>query len=263
MIKTVDENFKITEINPFTDLPYDGLWTVLCLTDTDEYQMMNGGELSSAYVLKISKRCPHWETAVMDFISYNENLGKNIILSISENDYSNAKELYTGHSYNEPYLRDFEPRFLVHSTTQNGWQGIKSSGCLKSWNRLKQTTYDFEQEPIGKKLGDPDDFSDYIMFSGGGVSGEIIVASKQKGFIDMNVEARYTPGVRLYFDAEKIAENGLLIRDGAHLKVRDELPLEPYLIFAADWQSIGLKSNLSTPKEFAELADNTLERKHK
>ena len=71
----------------------------------------------------------------------------------------------------------------------------------------------------------------------------------------MDINAEYKTGARLYFDADKIAKEGLLVRDGAHMKVKDFLPLEPYLIWVATWDSIGLESQLSTPKIFAELSN--------
>ena len=71
----------------------------------------------------------------------------------------------------------------------------------------------------------------------------------------MDEDAEYRTGARLYFDAEKIARDGLLVRDGCHLKVRDALLLEPYLLWAATWETVGLASQISTPKRFAEEAD--------
>lgn len=46
-----------------------------------------------------------------------------------------------------------------------------------------------------------------------------------------------------------------MIRDGSEIKVKDILPLEPYLIWAATWDKIGLQSEISTPKIFAQTAD--------
>lgn len=73
----------------------------------------------------------------------------------------------------------------------------------------------------------------------------------------MDHDLEYQPGARLYFDMQKIAKDGLLVRDGCHLKVKDILPLSPYLIWVATWESVGLKSSLSTPKEFTELSNST------
>ena len=52
-----------------------------------------------------------------------------------------------------------------------------------------------------------------------------------------------------------MAQDGLLIRDGCHLKVKDLLPLSPYLIWTATWENIGLTSQISTPEIFARKAD--------
>lgn len=152
------------------------------------------------------------------------------------------------HNFNEVKLRGYEPEIMVHSTTTVSWQSIQKDNLLKSWNILRKEKKDWENEPIGKCLGDPEDFSDYIMFSNGGISSEIVVLSKQKGQIIMNQDHIYETGVRLYFDMKKIAEDGLLIRDGCHLKVKDYLKLYPYLIWVADWKSVGFSSKYSTPK---------------
>lgn len=116
-----------------------------------------------------------------------------------------------------------------------------------------------EEHPIGAQLGDPADFRDYIMF-GGGVTGEIVVNSKQQGKILMDTNAEYLTGARLYFDAKRMAQDGLLVRDGCHLKVKDTLPLTPYLIYVATWDVVGLESQVSTPRFFAEKADMQFEK---
>ena len=117
----------------------------------------------------------------------------------------------------------------------------------------------FESSPIGIKLGDPSDISNYIMF-GGGITGEIVVNSKQKGEITMDADSEYLTGVRLYFDTEKITKDGLLVRDGSHFKVKEKLPLHPYLIWVATWDIIGLESQTSTPRIFSEQADKMFQK---
>ena len=49
--------------------------------------------------------------------------------------------------------------------------------------------------------------------------------------------------------------NTIPIRDGGERKVRDTLQLEPYLVWAATWENTGLQGPISTPKIFAEKAD--------
>ena len=254
MVYRVD---KLTEcgINPITGYGYDSSWIILMLTASEEYQIMCGSSNGCAYTIKISRsKCDDWKMAVGDFISFNEANAKNIILAMTESEYQEANDYYKGHSYNEPALRKGEPLVLVHSTPMSSWNQIKQNGMLKSWNILKAEQAVAEDHPIGMQLGDPAEFSDYIMF-GGGVTGEIVVNSKQQGKIAMDVNTDYLSGARLYFNAEKMAQDGLLVRDGCHLKVKDTLPLEPYLLFAATWENIGLASQVSTPKIFSEKAD--------
>lgn len=255
MIYKVAEGFLGTEINPITNKKYDSSWIAYCLTNSDEYEIMTGGGVKSVYTLFVSKQYPNWKMSLMDFIEFQEKQNKNIILSASDSDIEEAKLDYHNHHFNDGFLRDYEPKVMVHSTTINCWESIKNDNCLKSWNKLKEDKPCWEQVPVGKQLGDPEDFSDYIMFSSGTVSSEIVVLSKQVGKLTMDENQSYMPGVRLYFDMERVAKDGLLIRDGCHLKVKDALPLNPYIIWVADWKSVGLENEYSTPDEFTKLAN--------
>ncbi|HEY5590395.1 MAG TPA: hypothetical protein VIK55_05200 [Paludibacter sp.] len=138
----------------------------------------------------------------------------------------------------------------MHTTTKECYQAIKLDGCLKSWNILKQENVLTEDKPIGALLGDPVEYSDYIMFNNGGNSAERVISSKQKGYIEMDVDIPYIAGARLYFDCEKIAQDGLLVRDGAHLKVKRCLPLEKYLLWTAIPSELGISED-TTPRIFA------------
>lgn len=250
MIYRVD-NFIENNINPITKSEYDSSWLVLVLSSDVDTAMIVGANNSCAYTIKISKQLhDDWQMAVGDFVGYCDANNINGIIAITEDEYTEVQTYYDGHSYNETILRVYETPILVHSTSMENWYQIQKDGMLKSWNKLNIS----EKEPIGKQLGDPVRFSDYIMF-GGGVSGEIVVNSKQSGKIVMDIDAEYRTGARLYFDAEKIARDGLLVRDGAHVKVKDCLPLEPYLIWTATWDKIGLESQISTPRNFSELSD--------
>jgi len=128
------------------------------------------------------------------------------------------------------------------------------SGELKCWNVLRSEHTDWEENPIGAVFGDPINYSNYMMFGTGGFYQEIIPLSKQKGHIDMDVDGFYTAGARLYFNAEQVANDGLLIRDGVHVKVKGRLPLNPYLLWTATPEILGI-SELTTPRIFAETSD--------
>ena len=254
MIYRVNE-LADNKINPFTGQEYDNSWIVFTLTESVDNKAITGSGEDGVYYIRVSRVLnDKWWFAVGDFIGYCEANRLNGILVLQESDYEYAINMYAGHTYNEPVLREDESTILIHSTTADGWLGIQRDGKLKSWNRLKAEVTEWENEPIGTRLGDLSEFSDYIMF-GGGVSGEIVVSSKLSGFINMNVNAEYHTGARMYFDAKRMAQDGLLIRDGAHVKVKNILPLQPYLIWVATWDKLGLKSSISTPKVFSETAD--------
>lgn len=255
MIYRIDQ-LSENNINPITGHTFDASWMILTLTDSAEYQQLCGCFTGCAYTIRVSRfKCAGWQMAVCDFIDYCRAKGKNAVVVMSEADLQESEKVYTGHRYNDPFLRDGEPSFLIHSTPMSSWQQIRRDGMLKSWNRLKSENHIREEHPIGIQLGDPTDFSDYIMF-GGGVTGEIVVSSRQQGKIAMDENAEYLTGARLYFDAKRMAQDGLILRDGCHLKVEGTLPLEPYLIWAATWDVVGLKDQVSTPKIFSEEADN-------
>lgn len=259
MIYRVDK-FIENSINPITNCKYDNSWSVLLLTDCDDYQYMCGSNNGCAYTIKISRlKCRDWKIHVKDFIDFNEANDKNIILAMSEKELSLVQNDCLNQKYDDSFVRDNEPTVLIHSTPMDNWDRIRNDGMLKCWNRLKTEKVLSEEKPIGSILGDPSDFSNYIMF-GGGVSGEIVVSSRQAGNIIMDVNKEYHTGARLYFNAKKMASDGLIIRDGCHMKVKDCLPLEPYLLWATTWKNVGLKNQISTPKIFAEKADNTFSR---
>ncbi len=240
------------------------------LTEDPGFQLICGDQGDGVYSIRLSRPGhPDWRMAAGDFLSFHEAMGIPFELALDRRDREDMLEHYTGfsngeptHSYNDPYLRAKEPRVLVHSTTTESWDSIREEGELLSWNTLKARGALREQEPIGAALGDPEDFRDYIMF-GGGVTGELIVSSKQKGHLCTDPHIDYLAGARLYFDAALMARDGLLLRDGCHMKVRDRLPLEPYLIWAADWKAAGLGSPGSQPETFANLADGEFSRRFK
>lgn len=250
-----------THINPITQQAFDPSWLVIQLTSATNYQMFCGSQNGRAYTLKISRGYADWAFAVGDFLDFYANGGKNVLAVLSEADLQTVRSVYRAHSCRDRYLRAGEPTVLVHSTNSAAWDSIQKDGALLSFNRLKARNGRQKEVPIGELLGDPAEFSDYIMFgSGSAISGELVELSRQRGKILTDETAEYRTGVRLYFDARKTAEDGLLVRDGMHLKVKDRLELEPYLLFCATWDTVGLPSPIATPRAFAEAANAAFEK---
>ena len=255
MIFYTDNSFDKLKRNPFNnDLPYDNKWLMLKLIESAKYFSYSGGGKDGLFHLIITKENPDWQFRIYDFIQYEESHGNNIIIAVNQSDLEAAQKVYNGHLYNDDFLRPYEPTILLHCTSKECYQSIMVDNSLKSWNILKsENKLDYEK-PIGELLGDPIDYRDYIMFTHSGKSAERVVSSRQKGYIDMSFDSPYIAGARFYFDAKKISNDGLLVRDGVHLKVKDSLPVDKYILWIATPKILGISEN-TTPRIFAEKAD--------
>ena len=223
------------------------------LTDSDEYNQFNGFE-DSAYTLKISRQFKYWYFDLCDLIDFYADTDIDVMLDIDDKDLIAARNLYGSHKFNERSLREYETGVMVHSTTKENVQSILTDNKLKSWNLLRREKSHWEDKPIGALLGDIEDFSNYVMLSIVTQNNEIVTASKANGKIDVNINQSYIAGARFYLDAKKLAADGLLLRDGAHIKVRDRIDLDKYLIWYSTPDILGICERTS-PKEFFELSN--------
>ena len=230
---------------------------VCTLSSSDQYKILCNKK-DKKYVVTISRLSPEWFYDLCDLIDFYENSAINVTLDIWEKELHKARELYGTHRFDEKTLRSYESKVLVHSTLPENVESVFSDGELKSWNILKKENEGWEEHPIGILLGDIEDFSNYIMLSDIRDNNEVVVASKQKHVIDINIEQRYKPGVRIYLDAAKLAKDGLLLRDGEHIKVKDRISLEKYMIWYATTERIGIAAE-TTPKEFFEESNKMFE----
>lgn len=230
------------------------------LTNSRDYKSFCGLE-NSIYTVKISKQYKYWYYYLCDMIDFYSDSCVELILDVLDDDIELAKTLYGNHSYNESLLREYEPTVMVHTTTLESYKKIIADGSIKCWNLLKQQKESFEDKPIGSLLGDIEDFSNYVMLSPIDVNNEIIVASKQKGAINTNPNQTYQAGCRFYLDAKKLANDGLLLRDGQHIKVKNEIPLDKYLIWYSTAERIGLPVE-TTPNRFFELSNKEFRKRY-
>jgi len=252
-----DSTFDQYTANPFNaNKPYDHSWVLFRLIEkAEDFQYLTTGGNDQVFRCIMTKAQKDWKYRINDFLQYEATYQKNIILAVNKDDIEIAKTEYCGHRYNDPFLRDYEQKVLVHTTTKENHVKIVSSGALKCWKVLKAEHADWEDKPIGSGMGDPIYYSNYVMFGTGGFYQEIITLSKQKGRNDMNVDGVYVAGARFYLNAESIANDGLLIRDGIHLKVEGQLPLDPYLFWTATPEVLGIPER-TTPRNFADVSDH-------
>lgn len=256
MVSYVKEIDLKSRINPVTEKGYQSDCIIFILEENENPGMVCGKSANGIYTARTGTGNLNWKMAVGDFINYNNIMGHEAVVCISSKRLDEVKESYLGHSYNERRLREYEPSFLIHSTTYENGKRILEDGYIGSWNLLKKEKKITGETQVGKILGDLDYFSDYIMFSCGEVSSEIVVMSKQSGRIIMDINNQYKTGNRFYFDAARMAEDGIIERDGIHIKVREKLPLKPYLLWWTDWKKAGLKDQVSTPAEFTDKANS-------
>lgn len=256
-----DQSFAQLKTNPYRNYkPYTDDWIMIKLLEKAKGISLLQYDKGEVARIVISKEKDNWEYQLCDSIQYHSSYNKNIILAVDKEDLDTAQTVYGNHSYTDSFLRSYELKILIHSTTKENYVLIMQEGYLKSWNRLKKNSFLSEDTPIGQLFGDPPDFSDYIMFTNGGLGAERVVSSRQKGEIDLDFNSSYIAGARFYFDAEKIAKDELLVRDGRHLKVRDHLSMARYLIWIATPEILGI-SEETTPRIFAEKANAIFEKK--
>lgn len=205
MVSFVETLDLTSKVNPVTGTKYSKDCSIFILEEGQNPEMVCGQSENGVYTARIKTGSLNWKMAAGDFIDYNNSLGYEAVMCISKKRLNEAKEAYKGHFYNEKKLREYEPGFLVHSTTYENGQKILKDGYIGSWNLLKQEKKINEEVPVGKVLSNLDYFSDYIMFSAGEVSSEIVVMSKQAGRIIMDINNRYQTGTRFYFNAGKMA----------------------------------------------------------
>lgn len=227
------------------------------LTDSDEYNQFNCFE-DSAYTLKISRQFKYWYYDLCDLIDFYADTDIDVLLNVDDKDLIVARNLYGNHKFNERNLREYETDVMVHSTTKENLHSILTDKKLKSWNLLSREKSHWENKPIGALLGDIEDFSNYVMLSPLHQNNEVVTASKANGKIDIDMNQSYIAGARFYLDAKRLAADGLLLRDGAHIKVRDCIDLDKYLIWYSTPEILGIYE-CTSPKEFFELSNKTFD----
>jgi len=130
------------------------------LLETADFNVFTGTAADGIFQLVVTKENADWPYRLRDFIQYESALSKDIILDVDEEDLELARRVYENHNYMDKFLRPYEQKVLVHTTTKENYAAIMQDGYLKSWNLLKSLGVEKEEKPIGYLLGDPPDYSD-------------------------------------------------------------------------------------------------------
>ena len=220
------------------------------------------------FCLALNPEADDFAYRAADFIRYENAHGRKVRFKPRKFDPSEALRSVPESG---SVLRPGDPQFVIHSTTLEAYEKITQDGQLKSTSQLRKEGT--AQNAIGfLPLGEPPDYLDYVMFApanGWGSGSEIVVNSHLRGTPCFDPNAPYEPQARMYFDARKVIEDGLAVRDGAHvLKVYGALPLEGYLLRTVFASDVTLPTGAEdwTPTLFTEAANTfffkNLEQKH-
>lgn len=230
MIYTADSRWNPALPNPFTtDGSYGENWSSFLYDDSIPY-FSNAYPDANVYVLRFSPDADIGNLRFFDFLRYELSYGRNVIVKFCAG--MNGQEILSRFCQmgNAASYRASDGEVLVHSTTRSAWEEIKRDGALLSPCMLRKKGQNIHEIGLTAML-EPKDYSDYVMLDMPNGCGELVVNSRNLGYVCTDPNVSYSPGVRLYFDVKKLFSDGLVIRDGVHpVKIKDKLPLDGYLL---------------------------------
>jgi hypothetical protein len=251
------QGYIASDENPFSnDGRYGPDWTGFIILDREDDYGFMGQSKSGLFHYSFSRSRAHIEQMLADYLRYEAAHDRKTILSFPPDiDVDDFVRMALDSTPDSKVVRDSDPEYVVHSTTAYGAKQIFKDGELKSMSALGREGKGMAS--LAVELGEPSEYSEYICFAPIRSSGpEIVVASNQKGrFVDENEP--YEPGARFYFDAYSLIQSGLITRVIGDIKVRNRLPLKPYLLYTVSFDKTGPGQNVKkwTPKTFTEASD--------
>lgn len=211
--------------------------------------------IKNYFTCSVNRNSIGWQYACMDFITYENYYNRRVIAFLTQEQMEEIYNTCNICTFNDPWLREHEPKVIVHSTSFEAYSHIMSDGSLQSFSKLSVQ--------LSRKIGlgyyllrEPEDYADYVMLCGmNDPVGELVVATRERGEYICDSNTFYTPGARLYFDAEKLAGDGGLVRDGTHYKVKEQLPLNRYLLLAVTSKELSGCYKGYSVKDFIEFSN--------
>ena len=231
-------------------------------TDTDRY--VNGRLANGVYALRFGRCTPDLDARIADFLRYETAMGRTTLV-YREYDFDVAGRIAVALARTPPSSvpRPTDPRVVVHSTTHDRLASILHDGkilpAVAARERLPSV------RPIGfLAFGEPDEYDRYVYFSAfGSASGELVVASHQRGRVHTDPDARYEPGGRIYLDFRAMLSDGLIHRDGVHVgKAAGAVALARYAVTTITAGECGGEREPWTPGLFARAADELFALRH-
>ena len=209
---------------------------------------------------KFRRDDPNIEAIVADFLRYENDHGCTPILFFPEDmDIDNFVRHALRTTPPPHVIRDTDPKYLLHSTSLRAGEQILRDQELKSfavlsrdhparldWHGLRSSS-----------LGEPAEYADQINLGlMDNPGGETVQASHAAGRF-LSPDDSYTPGFRFYFDGHRIIKDKLDVRIAWTVKVRNRLPLDPYLVAAISVTDVNPRRETEnwTPRLFTEQAN--------
>ncbi len=246
--------------NPFSeDGAYGPEWSGFIVLAECDIHHRYGRTESGLYRFCHCTTCDGLDAHLADFLRYESGHGRTVIVSVPA---GVDGEVLIHRALEEtpvgPAIRETDPRWVSHSTPRLSWAAIQECGELRALSRLRREGWDGPGGLGFDEFGEPDDYLDYVALNGiEGAAGEHVVASHGRGHVVHDENEPFEPGMKLYFDGHAIIRDGLAVRDGLHLlKVRDRLPLDPYLVAAIGVEDLDPDHQVDvwTPRLFQDRA---------
>lgn len=189
-----------------------------------------------------------WEIKnIIDFIQYEKLYHRNTEIQSDDQailDYVMQEVLHT-----EKYITASRPeiiteckackqggcltRFLCHTAPIPNAVKIFESGKLLSAVNARKLPAEVLRKESRNMANDPCDFFDYVMFSWGNCqAGDRLVMERKfnRPPTEEDLSIYFTPGVKFYFEYEKLIQHPNAINDGfLPMKIKDEVSLEDYV----------------------------------
>jgi hypothetical protein len=260
-------SWSYTHPNPYSeDGRYGHAWSAFCIEDRGDAQVVTGRHGDGPFCARFGRGVVDLQNRLADFLRYECAHDRTVILSCPEDfDVDRFVSRALSRTPASDVVRQDDPKTIVHSTTRQAWLRIEADRALRAASQLAAdehaayTEQQTDSEVARYYHDEPFEYADYIMFAKiDEVGPEMVVASRAAGRFVLDPDAVYQPGVRLYFDNDRLIRDGWATRDGLHtMKVLRYLPLDPYLLKAVSLDDVDPDGALGpwTMRAFLERAN--------